>query len=379
MPNFLPNVKYALNFLNSFESERYSYKYVELPSLASTQIGFTIYCEDYWTGNGVGTTSIGFGYTGELLSWNGSEWVPSFYNYNVQIFNTAGSHTWTRPNRISEYNAWFLGGGAGGGSGRKGAAGVVRTGGSAGSASAVHNTGWCQVVSGIFPSATESVVVGAGGIGGTGQSTNSTNGNPGASGGFSSWGWLRVPGGIGGGGGTATTVTGAAAQIGTPRDFYNSTGASNGGVGSASAAIGGVTAPASTSCAPSTAGSGGGISVGNFGQYGGTSGRVGNAVNTTLPAFVNPVAAANTPNNLSANGINGANGIGLLFPFFSGTGGSGGSSADPANTASNGGNGGNGGNWGASGGGGGACTDGTGTSGAGGNGAPGLVIVYSKY
>lgn len=378
MPNYLPPSRYALGFLNSFEGERYSYKYAELPILTSSQIGFTIYCEDYWTIAGVGTTAIGFGFTGELLSWDGSNWIPAVYNYNVQVFSTAGTFTWTRPNRMTEYSAWLLGGGGSGGSGRKGAAGVIRTGGSAGSASGIHNiTG--PAVNGVFPGTTETVVVAASVAGGAAQTANSTNGNPGLAGNSSQWGWFKVPGGNPGSGGTSTTAAIASGMFGSPRDTYNSGASTAGGVGSATSTIGSVPVSVSSTCAPSTGGSGGGISAANFGQYGGSSGRVGNAFSTTIPGFVTPFPVANTPSGYSINGVNGSNGPNLVFPFFSGTGGSGGGSADPANTASNGGNGGNGGNWGASGGGGGACTDGTGISGAGGSGAIGLVIVYSRY
>lgn len=376
MPNYLPALTQSIVYLNNLEGDRFSYKYAELPILLASEIGFTIYCEDYL--NATNALPVGIGPAGDLITWNGSSWVPYSNTYNVQIFSTAGTFTWTRPNKITEYEAWLMGSGGSGGGGRKGAAGTVRGGGSGGGGAPVHKFNGFAVSS-VFPSATESVTVGDSVAGGAAQTGNDTNGNPGTQGNISQWGIYRVTGGNAGAGGSTTAAPAVALLGGTPINFFNSVAGVNGGIGSGSTTITTVGAVASTACAPGTGGSGGGISAANNGQWGGNGGKVGNNAVGSPAGLVLPTNVANTPNTYSANGIAGNVGTSPVFPFFSGGAGSGGCSADPTNTTTNGGNGGNGSNWGAGGGGGGGATNGTGNSGAGGNSGIGIVIIYSRY
>jgi hypothetical protein len=283
---------------------------------------------------------------------------------NVQIFNTAGIFTWTKPAGAQIVHVKMIGGGGGG------LAGSIAT-----SGTAIGGTGGGSggLSESIFPAvllgATETVIVGAGGTGGTGINTV---GNPtvlGTNGGASSFGsWLFASlgsagtsaGTVGLAGGGYPAISGAATNNG-----------SNGG------AAGG--AVVGTFMAPSGGGAGGNITASGQtpGENGGTVGAA-NLANRNSPAGY----AGLIEGGLGATSLvspNGGNGNTLgVNSIVGGSGGGGGMFAQAADN-SNAGNGGNGGFPGGGGGGGGANRQAGFFSGNGGNGASGIVVVTTYF
>ena len=107
-------------------------------------------------------------------------------NADVQVFTTPGANTWTKPANAKIVYLFAIGGGQGGGSGRRGATSSTRGGGRGGKAG-YAGASWFIASS---LGSTEAVTVGAGGAGGTAVSVDSTNGNGGAGGGATSFGSL---------------------------------------------------------------------------------------------------------------------------------------------------------------------------------------------
>lgn len=96
------------------------------------------------------------------------------------LFDTAGAGTWEKPNFGSTVEIWICGGGKGGGSGRKGAAGSIRAGGNNGTpATSVRIRTPISMAD--LPSQI-SFLIGAGGAGGAPVTANDTNGNAGSNG-----------------------------------------------------------------------------------------------------------------------------------------------------------------------------------------------------
>lgn len=266
---------------------------------------------------------------------------------NAQSFTTPGTTTWNKPARGTFARIICIGSGAGGASGRRGA-GVNGASGGGGGAGGCYTD---VIVPFAALGATETVVVGAGGVGGLAQTVNDTDGNVGDNGSLSRFGvWARAYGGNSGPGGmdALTTIGGSANIVGL---WIGADGAD----GKSSSIPGAFT--------DTHLGAGGG---GGGGGNDGVGGSYNGGTNNGPLALNGP-----TPTAGVAPGGNGGNGNapGLGLP---GTGGAGGAGGDGA---TNGGNGGNGGLYGGGGGGGGGSLNGF-NSGAGGNGADGLVLVY---
>lgn len=270
-------------------------------------------------------------------------------DYDIQIFGSPGSYTWTKPANAALVSVQLVGGGGGGGSGRRGAAGTNRIGGDGGTGGGF--TKWMFRATDVGPS--EAVVVGAGGAGGIAQTVDSTNGNAGTAGGNSLFGnnKLVAGGGPGGAGGASVVTNGSAFSVGTYMGIV--------GIRSNLSVL-----PINaTFSLPGTGGGGGGGAGGGYIDTGNTVGVAGdglagwNGITTAIPAGVNGVSA---PGNGNSNG---------LTPGCGGAGG--GSSNSAAGQA-----GGNGGLYGG-GGGGGAGSLNTFNSGAGGNGVAGFAVVIT--
>jgi hypothetical protein len=269
---------------------------------------------------------------------------------DVQTFTSSG--TWTKPVGAKSVNIQLIGGGGGGGAGQKNSALAVSRGGGGGGGGG----GFFQVFAPASAlSATESVVIGAGGVGGTGTAVDNTP-VPGIAGGTTSFASFLVQGGNGGSGGVST---GGGAGLG----FL---GGHNGGAGGGGAG-GGVGLPTAlvnfTSGGAGGAG-GGGVSVGDSG-FAGAIGGFSRILNLSGGSAG---GAGGTP---GSNGVSNSNAINGIFAVGSGGGGGGGF------LTGNGGAGGTGGFPASGGGGGGATRDGT--SGSGGAGGNGIAIITTYF
>lgn len=294
----------------------------------------------------------------------------------ITIFNASGN--WTKSSGCKNIAVIIWNGGAGGGSGRVGATTAAGGGGGGSGGASIY---WYGPSS--FFGATESVIVGVGGLGASSPGTSTSDGvNGGTLNTQSSFGSLApfLQTTINGRAGTATNSAtpvgtgmytlsqlGTVSYIGTDTiNTPNSTGAT------------GTNAAGNTATAISDtygrAGSGGG-----GGGYNASTERAGGS-GTALQSYTGSVvivAAANGGiESGTINGDNGADGVyddhGILYGGLGG-GGGGGQSTGPVA-----GNGGNGGFPGGGGGGGGGSLTGT-NSGAGGNGGAGLVVVIEYY
>jgi hypothetical protein len=148
---------------------------------------------------------------GDLHYLKGGVWVavPARSPVDVQVFDTPGNHTWTRPDGAALVRVLCIAGGGGGGSGRRGAAASPRAGGAGAGGGGVS---LATFAAGDLP-ATVAVAVGAGGAGAAARTTNDTNGTQGSSGGQSTFGaFCGAVGGGGGRGGTGTTTASSSFQ-----------------------------------------------------------------------------------------------------------------------------------------------------------------------
>jgi len=281
---------------------------------------------------------------------------------NVQSFTSSG--TWTKPTGAKFVEVYLIGGSAGGGSGRTGAAGLALSGGGGGASPAiVHYTFYAADLS-----ATETITVGAKGIGGAAITANDTDGIDGTAGGETAIGVgintkLRTYTTAGGGGGKlAAAGAGGGSSIGATA--FN-TGQGSGGSSSSSGAIG---SSGTNSSGFNTLGgaSGGGISTSNIPGSGGIGSRW-----TSISVLPQTNGGANGTTSGSADAGDGVLSAMKIFGFALGTGGGGGAGA----TNRNGGNGGNGNGF-SGGGGGGAARNGF-ASGKGGDGTDGLAIIIT--
>lgn len=270
--------------------------------------------------------------------------LPSLVD--IQIFNTPGSFTWTKPTVGDICHIIVIGGGGAGASGRRSSTGA--SGGGGGAAGGIFF--WTMAKSSL--ASTESVVVGSGGTGGIAQTVNDTNGNNGGSGGTSRFGntsFMQAQAGAGGNGGGVSSGAGGF-NTNIPQMFTPQSGSA----GSASS----VSPGTGSSLAPGAGGGGGG--------WNGTVASTGGVA--TIPGFFGG-------GSITGGSIPGGNGSSSVASYPSNLIGIGGSGGGGSGTT-NGGNGGNATNYGAGGGGGGGCANGF-NSGAGGNGAGGIVIVYT--
>ncbi len=158
---------------------------------------------------------------GDVLKWDGSQWLPSTGpSMNVQVFTSSG--TFIVPPNVTKVlvKAWGGGGGGGGGGGSNSGGGGGGSGG-----------GYTEKIESV--SANVTVTIGSGGSGGSGGG-NSQDGGDGSAGRNSSFGSVSAIGGNGGSGGERSGGaggTGGAAVSGSGGDFSTSSTSGVAGVG----------------------------------------------------------------------------------------------------------------------------------------------------
>lgn len=278
----------------------------------------------------------------------------------INVYTSAmGATVWTKPSWAVTVTVYCISGGAGGGSGRKGAAGTVRCGGGGAGGGGLS---FADYAASDLPS-TLTATAGAGGAGGVSVTASDTNGSNGVAGAVSSvvdgsTVYCRVAGASVGQGGTATSgVQGGGGAA-----------AFTGGAGAAASTTGlvGTSGNASVGNAAGGGGSGGGISAADAAIAGGNGGPCNARSGGNIPA-----AGA-----ISTAGQSGSAGGGptIVSSPVCGHGGAGGGSSILTNAGS----GGDGGFPGGAGGGGGAALNAVGNSGAGGAGANGLIVIVTR-
>jgi len=275
----------------------------------------------------------------------------------VQIFQTIGTATWTKPAGAVRCRVQGWGAGSGGGSGRRGANSELRCGGGGGGSGAYFD----QMILASAFGATETVVIGDGGNGGAARGTDGIDGANGTAGGVTSFGTLTFYAGGVGGGGTITTGSAGAAPW----------GGNAGGALAATSTVGGGGVPTNLNSTGTAGGSGGGGSGGilGTGAAAGTSGGSGGRY--PILGIAGGIAGTVSVPNGGAGNSTGVNTNGMPM----GASGGGGGASTVSGTA---GTGGVGGFPGGGGGGGGASQNGV-NSGAGGKGGQGLVVVTTYF
>lgn len=309
------------------------------------------------------TLGSGLSMSGTTLSASGS----GSSSVDVQFFTADG--TWTNPSPSTPKTVKVLmcGGGGGGGGGARASWLTARCGGGGGAAGAVveFSSYTTQL------SATQAVVVGAGGTGGQALVHPTISaGNIGGNGGTSSVFGVSAQGG---GGGAAGLASGSASGAAGGTNVANSNNVglavstpSAGGAGKGNGQGASVTGTDVTSLVPTGGGGGGGLDSNNTAAVGARGGNQGNSGVSILNGGAFGAAATA-----------GGSGSGIRL-FGTGGGGGGAAAAAPA------GNGGNGGGFGAGGGGGGTVQGSSNVpandvypSGAGGNGSQGFVLILT--
>jgi hypothetical protein len=305
--------------------------------------------------------TISSGNTISLSALSGSSGGSVVYTYLTNSIWTNPSPTVARPVTIT-----LIGGGGGGGAGRNSVDTTTLKGGAGGGAGAglvIFNT-WTNLLS-----ATESIVVGAGGLGAASQPVSGSGGVNGARGNDTtitmSGTALRAIGGAAGNGGS-TGPAGGGGAVNFSTVCYNAALTNGGGGAGSTGAVAAVAGVTIQYFVPTGGGGGGGCTAANA-PLSAASGGQFFAVGT-----LNQISGAAVGVGTGASGSNGASYIGV---------GAGGAGGQPSNIPGlSGGSGGNGGFPGGGGGGGGAY--GTSSlasrSGAGGNGGDGIaqIIVY---
>jgi len=267
---------------------------------------------------------------------------------DVQVFTASG--TWTKPAGCTAVTGQILAGGGGGASGRRGVSGTAISGGGGGSPAGAS----LVMVGASLLGATESVVVGSGGVGGAAVTVDNTNGSTGTAGGLSAFGtqrWRAFNGGSATGGNTGSASGG----------FSGRAEISTSGAGGGTGALGAAGAGGSNGHRSGAGGGGGGgINATPAAFAGGNAGSALHLNDAVAPGGAIGVAGATGPSAATGVAVGG------------GGGGGGGGSITAA-----GGDGGNAGNYGSGGGGGGASLNGN-NSGKGGDGSPGIVVITSE-
>jgi len=278
---------------------------------------------------------------------------------DIQIFNTPGTATWTKPDNAKQVVIELVSGGGGGGAGGKAASGTAVYGGGGGGAGGYSMT---LLSADNLTESTYTVTVGSGGAGGIFGGAVATIGQP------SSFAPSSTPSAFlaraqsgqtaGGAGGTIAPSTGSG---GAPNS--NAGGAANitgtGGAGNASAN------------APTGGGAGGGITAGAPTPQAFNGGN--GATNPFINVFSGGGGGSTVANGASAIPASTRSAASLVM-----NGGGGGGGGASSFASGSGGNGANGSGYGTGGGGGGA-TIGTGNGGNGGNGASGIVVITTYF
>jgi len=148
-------------------------------------------------------------------------------NYTLREYNR--TDTWTKPSNLIGVEIFMLGAGGGGGSGAVQASGVASRGGGGGG-SGNFKWGWIDADE---LSATEPIVIGAGGTGGPIVSTDATSNNAGGSGGYTSFGLNPTTSqplfdAYGGIGGVGAAGVGFGPSIGLPINYPHQTQGASG-------------------------------------------------------------------------------------------------------------------------------------------------------
>lgn len=312
----------------------------------------------------------------DLIAQLLSSQIVSVYNsrISINVRQYTANDTWVKPSNLLFAHIICIGGGAGGSSGAKRPAGTASGGGGGGGAGALAR----RIMSASEIGASESIIIGAGGVGGAPVTTDNTAQNLGTNGGNTSFGTHVIA--AGGRASTGTNTRGEITpfNISTPSNSrINIQGGAGGNGGASGAGVAGTVMTTSSPLLSYGGGGGSAISAASPGtqNVGGAGSRIFNEA-----GILSSVIAGGTSGG--GNGNNGVDNwalhIGLLETTLNtigyGSSGSGGGSANDGITY--GGNGGNGGLYGGGGGGGGACRNGTAQSGAGGNGAQGCLIIY---
>ena len=287
---------------------------------------------------------------------------------NIQTFSTAGTHTWTKPAGAKYVIGYMWGSGGGGGSGARNATTGVRSGGGGGAGGGLLK--FSMLASDL--SATETVVIGAGGVGGPAKTTDNTAGSAGSFGGETRFG-IKVsvfPASSGSGGSLTSTGSGGTGSQSIIEGIVSITSVNAGGLGSNNQ--GTIAGLPSQSYFNATGGAGGAGAQANGvinrnGAQGGAKQTPGGGGNGGL---YNSVAGGS--GGIASSGAVPTAGTDGSFLIGGGTGG--GSGAYRNATAGMAGA--NGGAWGG-GGGGGSGSDNGFASGAGGNGGAGALVLIT--
>lgn len=287
--------------------------------------------------------------------------------YIIDVYNAAGTYTWTKPLDALIHDIYICSGGGGGASGSKGTGAIALSGGGSGSGGVVQHF---QMLSYAL-AATASVGVGVGGSGAGAISAAST---PGATGGagagsvFTSNGVTIRSNSVAGG--QAGAWSGTVGVAGTGNSAISNNGANAIGLGSSTP--GGIAAIGPTA-ASLTANRSTDFPLGMI-----LPGLVGGSISNTATALTPAVntTAHNVISTLTTTVASSLDGVGMfLSHLYYAFGGSGGAASVTASVAA--GNGGDG-IYGSGGGGGGAALDLAGASGAGGRGGDGWCVIVTQ-
>jgi hypothetical protein len=339
--------------------------------IGSTSTGIPIYANITSLDS---TVTITVGSNSIDLSVGGTPLAPK-----ITVYDTAGTHSWTKSAGVQNMIVVVIGGGSGGGGGNNQSFTGLVGGGSGG---AGGTTIYWRGPAAFWP-ASVTATVGAGGAGGAGDSgPGPEDGSPGSASIFAylhtavsvnAQGKAGSTGTVTGGSGTQNkyvSQTGLISLDGIATVTGNSADGGNGGNSTGSTAI-----QANTDYVSSTGGGGGAGASAVSEQNGGNGGNIPNIYTTV--AFTYWIGGAGGTESIVIDGGAGTDyNLTSTGFFFGGTGGGGGGGQNLGLVAGNGGNGGKGG--GGGGGGGGALT-GAITGGNGGNGGDGLIVVIEYY